>query len=138
VGGNDIGNGQTISPYFFMRNDLGWRFEPAAGSGELSITANMFPFDVDTPAFQSDVGGGTVLIRQVVSPQSITDASATSSLLTILKLMRNRLETDPVSGTITLYDDDDLTVLLSAPLFEDIGGVQTYRGQGAERRDRMT
>jgi hypothetical protein len=46
--------------------------------------------------------------------------------------------TDPVNGTITLYDDDGTTILLQGSLFEDAAGTQAYRGQGAERRERMT
>jgi hypothetical protein len=138
VGGNPIGGGQSVSPYFFVRNDLGWRIEPAAGSGELTIQGNLFPFDLTVPAFQADTGGGTVLIRQQVSPQSITDAGQLAALSLLNQLQLNKLETDPVSGTITLYDDDDVTVLLQADLFEDVAGTQPYRGRGAERRNRMT
>jgi hypothetical protein len=137
VGGNDIGNGQTISPYFFMRNDLGWRIEGPVGSGELTINGNLFLSDVNTAGFQADSGGGTVLIRQVVSPQSITDAGQDQTLALLVKLLRNKLTTDPVTGDITLFDDDSTTVLLQAPLYEDIAETQLYRGRGAEVRDRM-
>jgi hypothetical protein len=54
------------------------------------------------------------------------------------KLSQNRLETDPVTGIMTLYDDDDVTVLLTGQLYEDVLAAQTYRGQGAERRERLT
>ena len=138
VGGNPIGGGQTISPYFFLRNDLGWRFEAAAGSGELTISGNMFPFDVNLLSFRADSGGGTVLIRQQVSPQSITDAGQLAAIVLQNKIQTNKLLTDPVAGTITLFDDDGVTVLLQGNLFEDVAGLQSYRGQGAERRERMT
>ncbi len=73
-------------------------------------------------------------------------ASATITNLAIIeadaelarKFQQNRLETDPVTGIMTLYDDDDTTVLLTGPLFEDVLAAQTYRGQGAERRNRLT
>ncbi len=139
VGGNDIGSGQTISPYFFLRNDLGWRVEPAAGSGELTINGNLFPFDTALASFQSDAGGGdTVLIKQVVSPQSITDAAGSAALARLVDFAQNKLITDPVTGKITLFEDDGLVVQLEGDLFEDAAGTIPYRGQGAERRNRMT
>ena len=138
VGGNDIGGGQEISPYFFVRNDLGWRLRPPSGNGELIITGNLFPFDTTIAAFESNpASNDTVLIRQVVSPQSITDASAAADLLTIKRFFLNKLHTDPITGKIELYSDDGLTVIFEGFLFEDIAGTIPYRGRGAERRDTM-
>ena len=138
VGGNDIGGGQEISPYFFCRNDLGWRVRPPSGDGELEITGNFFPFDTTIPLYESNpASNDTVLIRSVVSPQSITDASAVADLALLKKFQLNKLHTDPITNKITLFDDDNLTVLLEGFLFEDILGNIPYRGRGAERRDKM-
>lgn len=52
-------------------------------------------------------------------------------------LAHNKTVTDPVAGTITVYDTDGTTVLFQADLFEDAAGTQPYRGQGAERREGM-
>lgn len=60
-----------------------------------------------------------------------------AQLIRIEKILRNKQVTDPVAGTMTVYDDDGSTVLLTGPLFEDAAGVQAYRGQGAERRERL-
>jgi hypothetical protein len=46
--------------------------------------------------------------------------------------------TDPVAGTITIFDDDGVTVLLQANIFQDAAGTIPYAGQGAERRERLT
>lgn len=54
------------------------------------------------------------------------------------KVLINRTETNPTTGIMTVYDDDDTTSLLSGNLYEDVGATQTYRGQGAERRNRLT
>lgn len=54
-----------------------------------------------------------------------------------LAIARNKMVTDPVAGTVTLYDTDDTTPLYTANLFEDAAGTQPYRGQGAERRERL-
>ena len=98
--------------------------------------ANIFAFDLNLPLFTSN-GAGTVLIKQVVSPQSITDASAVTDLAQLVDFAQNKLHTDPITGKITLFEDDSLTVQLQGDLFEDIAGTIPYRGRGAERRDRM-
>jgi hypothetical protein len=53
------------------------------------------------------------------------------------KLLQNRTETDPDTGIMTVYDDDDSTVLFQGDLFEDVAAAQRYRGQGADRRNRL-
>jgi hypothetical protein len=37
----------------------------------------------------------------------------------------------------TIYEDDGSTVFAEADLFEDASGNQRYRGQGAERREKL-
>lgn len=64
-------------------------------------------------------------------------ADATTQTL-IYKILHNKRVTDPVAGTITVYDDDSVTPLLSASLWKDAAGTQPYAGTGAERQDRMT
>lgn len=65
-------------------------------------------------------------------------ADCPSNLLLVLKLLRNKQITNPSTGKNTLYDDDGSTVLLEGNLFEDAAGTTPYRGQGSERRERMT
>lgn len=67
-----------------------------------------------------------------------TDPEVMGGLLALLgKLARNKTVTDPSTGTITVYDDDGVTPLLTAALHEDVAGSQPYRGQGADRRERL-
>lgn len=68
---------------------------------------------------------------------SYVASGTTGAALTIVrKILQNRTVTDPSTGRITVYDDDD-TVLLEADLFEDAAGTTPYDGDGAERRDRL-
>jgi len=53
-------------------------------------------------------------------------------------ILRNRTVTDPTTGSMTVYADDDTTPLLSADLWQDAAGTVPYSGSGAERRDRLT
>lgn len=67
-----------------------------------------------------------------------TDPEVMGGLLALLgKLARNKTVTDPSTGTITVYDDDGVTPLFVASLFEDADGQVGYRGQGADRRERL-
>ncbi len=51
-------------------------------------------------------------------------------------IAHNRVVTDPVAGTYTVYDADD-NVLAVADLWSDADGTTPYSGAGAERRDRL-
>ena len=53
------------------------------------------------------------------------------------KWLRNKRVTNPTTGTQTVYDDDGVTVLGEGALYEDVAGSQTYRGQGADRAERL-
>ena len=55
----------------------------------------------------------------------------------IEKIQRNKLVTDPATGTLTIYDDDGVTPLVTSNIFEDVAGTQPYQGQGVDRRDRL-
>lgn len=162
VGGNPTGPGETISPYFFLNNIDGWRIRPAEMNGETTLEGNLFALDVTRPSFIPTLGGYTATVRLKISPQSLTTVVETISsgltpaestaLLFIQKLLRNEMittkqgetvtlgtspETVIPSGKITLLDDDNLTVILQADLYEDAQGLIQYRGKGVERRKRM-
>lgn len=53
------------------------------------------------------------------------------------KILRNRQYTDPDTGIMTVFDDDNVTPLYTTQLFEDIAGTVKYKGKGANRRDRL-
>ncbi len=55
----------------------------------------------------------------------------------LLKLMLNKQITDPATGLMTIYDDDDTTVIYTGNVYEDAAGTTLYRGQGIERRNRL-
>ena len=67
-----------------------------------------------------------------------TESAQLASIDTLRKLMQNRMETDPDTGVMTIYDDDDTSVFLSGNIYEDVLASQIYRGRGIERRDRLT
>jgi len=56
----------------------------------------------------------------------------------VRKFQTNRMHTDNTTGVLTLWDDDDITVLYSGNIYEDVLAAQLYRGQGIERRNKLT
>jgi len=77
------------------------------------------------------------LIRDRLDAAITTRASATDAT-TIRKVLVNKRVTDPATGQQIIYDDDDVTTLLSGDIFQDVAGTQPYQGQGVERADRLT
>ena len=72
-------------------------------------------------------GAGTIL----------WDGTRETNLLIVSKILRNKMVTDPTTGIMTLYDDDNVTPYLTAQLYKDAAGTITYNGTGAERRQRL-
>ncbi|GAG22873.1 unnamed protein product [marine sediment metagenome] len=70
VGGDVIGVGQTVSPYFFLLN--GWRVRSWEGDHFLTVDGNLFVDEGGSP-FIPLIGDYQVVISLVVSPQSITN-----------------------------------------------------------------
>lgn len=64
-----------------------------------------------------------------------TQEQAGGIIKIIQRILQNKQITDPETGTMTVYDDDGVTPLLQANLYEDAAGTKPYEGKGAERRD---
>jgi len=67
-----------------------------------------------------------------------TGESASVVMEIMEKVLRNKMVTNPATGDIIVYEDDGTTPFLSASLFEDADATQPYRGEGADRRERLT
>ena len=81
----------------------------------------------------------TQIVRTADTSASITNLDTLTSDVTLIrKALLNKLVTDPVTGVMTLFDDDSITALLSGALFEDVAELQSYRGLGAEVRSKLT
>ena len=80
TGGDDTGGGQSVAPYFFLRNDLGWRIAAPEADRQIILLGNLFARDPNLPSFLPPAGDFTVLILQKVSPQAIVVETGTSGL----------------------------------------------------------
>lgn len=67
----------------------------------------------------------------------VWSADEAAVIAILQKLLRNAQHTNPVTGLMTVFDDDSQTPLFEAPVYEDVAGTIPYRGQGANRRDRL-
>lgn len=71
-------------------------------------------------------------------PSSFADGDTMGfALRAVAAIARNKVVTDPVAGTYTVYDDAGVALLVG-DLWQDAAGTVPYAGAGAERRDRLT
>lgn len=139
-GKTDLGTGSFIVVTLFMVNS--WRIAFADRAGPSLVVCQ-----VSGGNTLGRVGNKGSAVQHPIAPTLFTHATidqastgliqaqATADLLSIKQIMFNRLETDPVTGVMTLYEDDAVTVLKTWDIWEDIAQIQRYRSQGMERRD---
>ncbi len=78
TGGDNVGGGQEIAPYFFCRNDLGWRIKMPEDDGEIVVSGNLFPRDPTTVLFEQTTGYDAFL-RLEVSTRAVSINDLSSS-----------------------------------------------------------
>ena len=88
VGGDALSPGQSISPYFFCRNDLGWAIETPDSDGDVNVIGNLVRRDTSLPLYQQ--GSGNCFLQLEVSPQALV-IETTGSALTPLESANIRL-----------------------------------------------
>jgi len=77
IGGQPIGGGQTISPYYNLL--YGWRIRPPEENSALSIVGNIITAEGDEP-FVPTVGAYNTFVTYVVSSNSITSETGAGTL----------------------------------------------------------
>lgn len=71
-------------------------------------------------------------------PGSYTDQQAGAIVYLVQQILRNKVETDPDAGTMTVYDDDGVNILFTAPIYSDANGAVPYDGTaGINLKDRL-
>lgn len=123
-----LGLGQSASQF------LGLGFlpgEPAPGASAAEIWAYVL-------SNGKTAGQTAVETHAMLTAMTALLADCPANLLMVLRLLRNKQITDPNTGVFTIYADDSVTPLLQGNLFEDAAGATPYRGQGAERREKLS
>ena len=74
-------------------------------------------------------------VRSELSTE-LTEISATNTNVIISKkILKNRTETNPATGVMTVYDDDGTTVLFTANIWENVTATTPYSGNAVNRRE---
>jgi hypothetical protein len=79
TGGDVISEGQTIAPYFFCRNDLGWRIRMPEDDGEIPVEGNLFARQSTIPLFEQ-ASGFDAFLRLQVSSRAVVIQTGVSGL----------------------------------------------------------
>lgn len=118
-----------------------------AGSGDLTAAQSALGLavaalsgagDVTLQSYATGTLEAEVTPFTALSPESLASAVWSSEQGAFLyAVAHHRVVTDPAAGTYTVYDDDDVTPLYVADLWENAAGTVPYGGSGAERRDRF-
>jgi len=109
-----------------------------SGGNLVAVDDMDVPIDpIQTTDFTQVVYRGSTSPTILETGVSGLTAPESAKLTLIEQLLRNKLITDPDTGIMTLYNDAGVP-LLTAPIKEDAAGTQDYRGDGAERRERLT
>lgn len=127
------------------------RVYPDLDAQPVSLSLNDSPWaspDYIDPAYAKGLSASLTVDRVMVADPvaisldikaaSLTATTAAGLLESVYKLLANRQELDPVAGTFTVYDDDGVTPLFSAPAWEDAEGTIPYAGKALRRIDRLT
>lgn len=77
TGGDDVGGGQLIAPYFFCRNDLGWRIKMPAANGEIVLSGNLFPRVPSISLFEQTTGFDAFLRLEVSTRAVVIERNTT-------------------------------------------------------------
>lgn len=108
TGGDVISAGQTIAPYFFCRNDLGWRIRMPEANGEIVMSGNLFPRNAELSLFEQ-APGFDAFLRLEVSSRAVVVEVGTSGLTSSESLqlgdVHKRLDLD--STKPNTYKDDN-------------------------------
>lgn len=123
--GDPTQGNESLTPVFFLRNDLGWRIQTTDADQEVSLVGDIYARDASLPIFESRPGRTIfIAIDRSTSPRVITDAQVER----IVRAVAYRQYTNAATGNLDIYDDTD-TLIESVPIYED-DGITQWDGAG--------
>lgn len=117
----------------------GWAVATIAGEGACALTSyatGELAAEI-TPYTELSPQNLAAAVWAATQGDNDDDGTMGEALAFAHVMLRNKMVTDPATGTITVYDTDGTTVLYVADLFQDAAGLTPYTGAGAERRERL-
>jgi len=118
----------ALAASFNTPGTMGNKLNSASAAGD--------PWTALLPGSYAPGEAGYIVGTNLDAAVSTLSTSAQAAL--ILKILRNKTVTDPATGLMTVYDDDGVSVLFTANIFQDAGGTTPYDGNGINLRDRLT
>lgn len=124
TGGDATGGGQSIAPYFFLRNDLGWKVRAPEQDGEVTVQGNLFPRDPNLATFEQATGFDA-FIRLEVSTRAVVVETGTSGLTS-----NESSQLSLINGIQTLVNElhkinglDSNNPMTVTPTGREVGGI---------------
>lgn len=114
----------ALSATFNTAGTMGSKLNSASAAGD--------PWTAELPGSYTAGQAGNIVGNNL----DASSADIAALVAIAVKLLRNKTVTDPTTGVMTVYDDDG-SVLYTAQMYEGTDTGQTYRGEGAERRERL-
>jgi hypothetical protein len=131
----EIINGYTVQ----VLPDSSWRLQ-MDGESNNNFHSNGILVQNSVQVIPANSAGNTITetgVSGLTAQESADLTAAVTAAVLARKALYNRMHTDPVTGKITVYDDDDVAKVAEGDLWEDVDGTQAYRGDGADRRDKL-
>lgn len=101
TGGDPVGANQEIAPYFFCRNDLGWRIKMPQADGEIILSGNLFPRDPNTELFLTSNGFDAFLRLEVSTRAVVIRESGQSEVTDQTELLNQiKINTDLIPAAL--------------------------------------
>lgn len=82
VGGDPTTATGAVSPFFFLRNDLGWRIRPAEEDANVTIVGNLYGRDPALPVLVPTEGYHTVLVSIERDASSVVETIESGGVVT--------------------------------------------------------
>jgi hypothetical protein len=117
VGGDPLGTGLNAGAYFFLNNDIGWRIISSDEDQEARYFGNLVPIDVGLPII-IPTPGRTVL-HLGLQPITQGTVDVLRELNVIRQIVGGRAVVSVDDLTITVYDEDDITILRTFSISAD-------------------
>jgi hypothetical protein len=133
----EIINGYSVQ----FTPDAQWSVRLAGSNNNIFDVENGILVQNQVQVIAQNSAGGQIVetgVSGLTSAESAQLSGIDITLNILRKLQMNKMETNPTTGILTIYDDDDSTVLYSGNIYEDVLATQLYRGRGIERRNRLT
>lgn len=133
----EIINGYSVQ---FTPNSQ-WSVRLAGSNNNIFDVENGILVQNQVQVIPTNSAGGQIIetgVSGLTAAESAKLSAIDTTTITLRKLAMNRMETNPTTGVLTIYDDDDTTPLYTGNIYEDVLAAQLYRGQGIERRNKLT